>query len=435
MKVSTDVVLRYCSNLDRFVQVRVFTETEVARLIGKARFESRREYVQFLLTLCLPDHVGQIHPQVLEHSRERALDPESAEDALYELCVEVNPHLDIGKVAIPVSESGQRAELYLFEPAESRERGADEAETYLELESLLEERVVGQHEAVAKMARVLRRAAAGLRDQHRPMGSFFFLGQTGVGKTELAKALAQVLYRGEDRLVRVDCSEYSQPHEYAKLIGAPPGYIGHQEGGYLTDAVSARARCVVLFDEIEKAHPRVHQLLLQVLDEGVLTDNKGRKASFRDAVIVLTSNVGAREVQDLDRRVGFGVETRTEEVEVESLKALRDHFPPEFINRVDEIAVFKPLGREETIRICEILLAEISGYLEPKGLGIEFDREVKELLVQEGTDPRYGARPLRRTIQRRVLNPLAEDLLAGAFRSARRIRVHLEDHRLLFEAA
>jgi ATP-dependent Clp protease ATP-binding subunit ClpC len=356
------------------------------------------------------------------------------EDALYALCVDVNPHLEISRVAIPVTDEG-RGELYLLEAPQAPARGEDVAETYLDLENLLSGRVIGQREAIEKLARVLRRAAAGLRSPDRPVGSFFFLGQTGVGKTELAKAVADVLYQGEDRLVRVDCSEYSQSHEYAKLIGAPPGYIGHQEGGTLTEAVLAKGRCVVLFDEIEKAHPKVHQLLLQVLDEGVLTDNKGRKASFRQAVIILTSNVGAREVEDLSHRVGFGASPREEDTRAESLKALRREFPPEFVNRIDEVAVFRPLGREDSLRICELLLAEVGRYLEPKGLGIEFDPEVVGFLVDEGTDARYGARPLRRTIQRHVLNPLAEDLLAGAFRASRRIRAHLETPRIVFEAA
>ncbi|GAB4256062.1 MAG: hypothetical protein Kow0092_01850 [Deferrisomatales bacterium] len=433
MKVLTDCVIRYSAHLDRFVKVRVFTETEVRRLIGSARIRNRKEYVQLLLGLCLPEFPGEIYPELLQ---ERAADPEelaAVEEGLYGLCVEVNPHLDITRVAIPVSEEESAEPLYLLEPR--AEAAPDPGERYLQLERLLEERVVGQRHAFEKLAAVLRRAAAGLRDPERPVGSFFFLGQTGVGKTELAKALVHVLYPGEDRLVRVDCSEFAQPHEYAKLIGAPPGYIGHQEGGYLTDAVLSRDSCVVLFDEIEKAHPKLHQLLLQVLDEGVLTDSKGRKVSFRNAVIIMTSNVGAREVEALDRRVGFGVDVRAEDVEHESVRALRESFPPEFVNRIDEVIVFRPLGRDEALRICELLLEEVAGYLEPRQLGIEFDPEVKAFLAREGTDPRYGARPLRRTIRRHVLDPLARELLSGKFRPPAHIRAHLRQRRLWFEAA
>ena len=433
MKLSSSVVLRYSSALDRFLKVRALTDTEIGPLLGEARFGTRREYTQFLLGLCLPEYAGEILPALLSSAGEGASGLEATEKALYELCVELNPHLAIDQISIPVAPSA-RDEVYLLDaPGEPREE--EGVGVYLNLEQRLEDRVVGQTEAVRKLARVLRRAAAGLRDPNRPVGSFFFLGQTGVGKTELAKALAQVVYQGEDRLVRVDCSEYSQAHEYAKLIGAPPGYIGHQEGGQLTQAVMVLGRCVVLFDEVEKAHPKVHQLLLQVMDEGFLTDNKGRKASFRDAVIIMTSNVGAREVEELSHRMGFGAETRQGEVDAESLRALREHFPPEFVNRIDEIAVFRPLGRQEALRICELLLAEVSRYLERKGLGIEFDPEVKEFLVDRGTDARYGARPLRRLIQRAVLNPLAEDLLSGAFRACREIRAHLRTDRVWFEAA
>ncbi len=434
MKVSADCVIRYSEFLDRFVKVRLFTEAGVQRLIGSARFSNRRDYVRLLLGLCLPEYPGEILPAFLSAQQTGGAGPvEDLEDALYGLCVDVNPHLDIGRVEIPVPGDEPAHQLYLVEPRSEPAPG--DTDRYLRMEALLGERVVGQPHAVEKLARVLRRAAAGLRDPDRPVGSFFFLGQTGVGKTEMAKALVQVLYPGEDRLVRVDCSEFSQPHEYAKLIGAPPGYVGHQDGGVLTDAVLSRGTCVVLFDEIEKAHPKLHQLLLQVLDEGVLTDNKGRKVSFRDAVIIMTSNVGAREVADLDRRAGFGAATRPEEAGRESVKALKDAFPPEFVNRIDEVVVFRPLGREETLKICEILLAEVAGYLEPRQLEIAFDPEVKAFLADEGTDPVYGARPLRRTIRRHVLDPLARELLSGRFRPPARIRAHLRRRRLWFEAA
>ncbi|NOY45537.1 MAG: ATP-dependent Clp protease ATP-binding subunit [Deltaproteobacteria bacterium] len=432
MKVSVNTVLRYSEALDRFVRVRSFTETETQRLLGGARFRNRDEYVRFLLGLCIPEFPAEILPHLLERGPEGE-ERRRIEDALYQLCVDVNPHLDITRVSVPVTEGEAETHLYLVEPRQEEAPG--EADRVLRLEELLERQVVGQREAVEKLARVLRRAAAGLKDPDRPVGSFFFLGQTGVGKTELAKALVRVLYPGEDRLVRVDCSEYAQSHEYAKLIGAPPGYIGHGEGGYLTDAVMARGPCVVLFDEIEKAHPKLHQLLLQVLDEGILTDSKGRKVSFRDAVIIMTSNVGTREVEELDRRAGFGVCTGCEEVESESLKALRAEFPPEFVNRIDEVIVFRPLSREASLKICELILKEVEGYLEPRRLAIDFDPEVKEFLVEEGTDPRYGARPLRRTIRRHVLDPLATELLSGKFRPPARIRTHLRRRKVWFEAA
>ncbi len=435
MKVSTDLVLRYCSSIDGFVAVRLFTEAEVGRVVGKARFRNRREYVRFLLSVCLPDFADQLLPELLGGEGGCPGELEVAEDALYAVCVAANPHLEIARVALPVANPGDRAELYLLDANDAPNAEMADGETFLALESILERQVVGQREAVEKLARILRRAAAGLRDPRKPVGSFFFLGQTGVGKTELAKTLARALYQGEERLVRIDCSEYSQPHEYAKLIGSPPGYIGHQEGGHLTDAVMAQGRSVVLFDEVEKAHPKVHQLLLQVLDEGTLTDNKGRKACFRDAVIIMTSNVGARDVEALGKRMGFGSETRVRDAEAESMKALRANFPPEFVNRIDEVVMFQPLGYEELLKICDLLLGEVSRYLEPKGLDIEFDAEVKEFLVREGTDPSFGARPLRRTIQRQVLDPLADQILRGRYRPPTHLSTHLDHGAVRFEAA
>ncbi len=433
MKVSASTVLRYCEGIDRFVRVRAFTEAEFRSLIGRTRFRNRDEYVRFLLGVTVPEFPGKILPELLEDPEAGPEEVRRVEDALYRLCVDVNPHLDISRVTIPVPEREAVEDLYLVEPEAGP--GPDHTARFLRLEELLERQVVGQRHAVERLARVLRRAAAGLKEPDRPVGSFFFLGQTGVGKTELAKALVRVLYPGEDRLVRVDCSEYAQPHEYAKLIGAPPGYIGHQEEGYLAHALLQHGNCVVLFDEIEKAHPKLHQLLLQVLDDGVLTDSKGRRIPFRDAVIIMTSNVGAREVEDLDRRAGFGVATRVDEMEAESLKALRANFPPEFVNRIDEVIVFRPLSREDTLRICELLLEEVAGYLEPRQMEIEFDEDVKEFLVEEGTDPRFGARPLRRTIRRHVLDPLAHELLSGRFRPPARIRAHVRNRHLWFEAA
>ncbi len=432
MRVVTDVALRYCPALDRFVKVRLFTADETERLLGEARFESRRGYLHFLLNLCLPEYPSTLSA-ALERGETCSSDRRTAEEALYQVCVELNPHLEITRVTIPVPPD-QGSSLYLLEASPRTEASPPAADRYLKMEERLEQRVIGQPHAIRKLARVLRRAAAGLRDPQRPVGSFFFLGQTGVGKTELAKALAAELYDGEG-LVRVDCSEYALPHEYAKLIGAPPGYIGHQEGGTLTDALRARGASVVLFDEIEKAHPKVHQLLLQVLDEGVLTDSQGHTASFREAVLIMTSNVGAREVDDLDRRVGFGVETRAEEAEAESLKALRSCFPPEFVNRIDEVVVFKALGREEALRICNLLLEEVARYLEPKGLAITFSDDAVAFLVDEGVDSRMGARPLRRTIQRRVLDPLAELILGGSLGASRHIQTRLGDGALRFEAA
>jgi ATP-dependent Clp protease ATP-binding subunit ClpB len=301
-----------------------------------------------------------------------------------------------------------------------------ETEKLIRLEENLHRRVVGQHHAVEAVADAIRRARAGIGDPHRPMGSFMFLGPTGVGKTELAKALAEFLFNDERALQRFDMSEYMEKHAVARLIGAPPGYVGYEEGGQLTEAVRRRPYAVLLFDEMEKAHPEVFNILLQLLDDGRLTDGHGRTVDFTNTVVIMTSNVGSHYFREM------AGQPRTE-IEGLVLETLRQHLRPEFLNRIDEILVFEPLGAEHLQAIVDIQLERLAARLAKQNVTLEVTPEVKELLAREGYDQVYGARPLKRVIQKRLENPLAKAVLAGEITPGRAVRVTLgEDASLLF---
>jgi len=291
-----------------------------------------------------------------------------------------------------------------------------EAQKLVHMEERLARRVIGQDEALRAVSDAVRRGRAGLTPPNRPIGSFIFLGPTGVGKTETAKALAEFLFDDEDSLIRLDMSEYGERHSVARMIGAPPGYVGYEQGGALTEAVRRQPYAVVLFDEIEKAHPEVFHVLLQLLDDGRLTDGQGRTVNFTNTVVILTSNIGTHH---LDEGVGFTDAARRERV----LEELRAHFRPEFLNRIDEIVLFHALTREQIGRILELLLGEIRRHLEPKRIGLEVEAQAKASLAERGYDPNLGARPLRRLVQREVQNPLAMKLLAGEIHEGDRVTV------------
>ncbi len=291
-----------------------------------------------------------------------------------------------------------------------------EAQKLVHMEERLRLRVVGQDEALARVAHAVRRSRAGLSDTKRPIGSFIFLGPTGVGKTELARALAEFLFDDEKLMIRIDMSEYMEKHSVSRLIGAPPGYVGYEEGGQLTEQVRRHPYSVILFDEIEKAHPDVFNVLLQILEDGRLTDGKGRTVDFRNTVLVMTSNVGSTAIFELAHR-------DPERARKEAMEALRAAFRPEFINRIDDIVIFNPLGKGQLERIVELLLRGVLHLLAERQITLELTPAAKELLVREGYDPAYGARPLRRTIQRLVQDPLAMQILEGKVLPGDRVRV------------
>ena len=301
---------------------------------------------------------------------------------------------------------------------------AGERQKLLELEARLSERVIGQPEAVAAVAAAIRRARAGMQSPRRPVGSFLFLGPTGVGKTELAKALAGSLFDEEDALVRLDMSEYMERNAVARLVGAPPGYVGYEEGGQLTEAVRRRPYAVVLLDEVEKAHPEVFNLLLQVLDDGRLTDSQGRTVDFRHTVVIMTSNLASRAILD-SARAAHGAPDGALDQAID--RALASHFRPEFLNRIDEVIRFRPLELADLQRIVRLQLAELGGLLAEQHLVLEVDEAVVQSLVEQGYEPEYGARPLRRVVRRQIENPLATELLAEHFSGAKGVRVELAE--------
>jgi len=294
----------------------------------------------------------------------------------------------------------------------------------LKMESIIEKRVVGQSEAIAAISSAVRRSRSGIQDPDRPIGSFIFLGPTGVGKTETAKAVAEFMFNDEKAIIRIDMSEYMEKHAVARLIGAPPGYVGYEEGGQLTEAVRRRPYAVILFDEIEKAHHDVFNIFLQILDEGRLTDSKGRVVDFKNALIIMTSNIGTSFISDAD----IPYEKRRAGVEME----LKAHFKPEFLNRVDEVIIFNPLSRENIADIVKLQLAEVAVRLRERGISLEMSKRALEFLVKEGFDPQFGARPLNRAIQKHLLNPLSVRLLSGESLVDQKIKVDSDGKKIVF---
>ncbi len=311
----------------------------------------------------------------------------------------------------------------------------EEAERLLNLEAVLHERVIGQEQAVTAVSEAIRRARAGIKDPKRPVGSFIFLGPTGVGKTELARTLAWYLFGEEDAMIRIDMSEYQERHTVSRLVGAPPGYVGYDEAGQLTERVRRRPYSVVLFDEIEKAHPDVFNTLLQVLDDGRLTDAQGRTVSFENTVIIMTSNVGSQHLVS-QKKFGFnaGDEVDFSETERQARNALEQSFRPEFLNRIDEIIVFHPLSKEDVLEIVDIMLAQLNKHLESQQVQVEVTDAAKEFLAEEGYDPKFGARPLARAIRRHVENPLSSHIIGGEFDPGETVKVRLSGDELTFEA-
>jgi len=311
----------------------------------------------------------------------------------------------------------------------------EETAKLLRMEDELHKRVIGQQDAIAALARSIRRTRAGLKDPKRPSGSFIFLGPTGVGKTELAKALTEFLFGDSDAMIQLDMSEYMEKHTVSRLVGSPPGYVGYEEGGQLTEAVRRKPFCVVLFDEIEKAHPDVFNALLQILEEGRLTDSQGRTVDFKNTVLIMTSNLGTADL----RKASVGFAKTSEEITYERMKekvndALKNHFKPEFLNRIDEVIVFHELSRAEVTDIVDLMIARTRGQLESQGLGLELTQEAKFFVAEKGYQPELGARPLRRAIQQLIDDPLSERILTKEFRAGEIIIVDLVEGELVFKA-
>jgi len=345
------------------------------------------------------------------------------------------------EAALKQAEKGEQAEFTLLRTSVTEDEIAEvvsrwtgipvsrmlegERDKLLRMESSLHQRVIGQDEAVVSVSNAIRRSRAGLSDANRPIGSFLFLGPTGVGKTELCKSLAEFMFDTEESMVRIDMSEFMEKHSVARLIGAPPGYVGYEEGGYLTEAVRRRPYSVILLDEVEKAHSDVFNILLQVLDDGRLTDGHGRTVDFRNTVIVMTSNLGSSRIQDM---AGEGYDAMKSAV----MEVVGHHFRPEFINRVDDLVVFHPLDQGQIRQIAEIQLGMLRKRLENTGLGMEISDEALDLLATAGFDPVYGARPLKRAIQQQIENPLAQKILSGDFSAGETVNIDVENGEFSF---
>lgn len=315
-----------------------------------------------------------------------------------------------------------------------------ESQKLLKLEELLHERVIGQEEAVKAVAKAIRRGRVGLKDPKRPIGSFIFLGPTGVGKTELSKALAEAMFGDEDSMIRIDMSEYMEKHAVSRLVGSPPGYVGYDEGGQLTEKVRRKPYSVILFDEIEKAHPDVFHMLLQILDDGILTDAQGRRVDFRNTVVIMTSNLGARQITEKKKSLGFAAGEEDAARDYETIKSdvmseVKRAFRPEFLNRVDEIIVFHQLSRENIKEIADKMLKQLSKRLQENGITATFGEEAIEKISAEGFDPIYGARPLRRAIQSKIEDQIAEDMLAGKVKEEDAIYVTVKNGEFTCEKA
>jgi ATP-dependent Clp protease ATP-binding subunit ClpC len=313
-----------------------------------------------------------------------------------------------------------------------------ESAKLLKMEDVVHGRIIGQHDAVVAVSKAIRRSRSGMKDPKRPMGSFIFLGPTGVGKTELARALAQFLFETEDSLIRIDMSEYMERFSVSRLVGAPPGYVGYDEGGQLTEAVRRRPYSVILLDEIEKAHPEVFNILLQVMEDGRLTDSQGRIVDFKNSIVIMTSNIGAQSIQS-GTGIGFrepgsdqDTEKNYESMRNRIMDEMKRVFRPEFLNRVDDVIVFHQLTREEIVQIVDLMLDRVRQQMSSHGMELEVTQEVREVLATEGFDPQFGARPLRRAVQRLIEDPLSEEILLGRFVEGDVVRAELEDGKIFF---
>lgn len=430
-----EVVQKWWKRIGQYVQVKTFNENDAESILKHRYFHNRTSFGTFIVSICIQDfdelfalldNMGvptRVAPPLLIHE-------------LYELCLECNGFLTFERAqeladvddddstkkscspgAKKCSSSSGTMGQYMNKKKQKLFKDLPK-EDLLKLGDNIKVLLVGQDKAVDSLSEAIQRASVGLKDPHRPIGSFLFAGRTGVGKTLATKILADELIKGKDNIVTIDCSEYSADHEYAKLIGAPSGYVGHEAGGFLTNAIAKNPFNVVVFDEVEKASKKVHELLLQILEEGRLTDGKGKTVSFKDTVIILTSNVGVSEIDKVKKTIGFGnANILTEEKKEAALNdALKKKFKPEFLNRIDEIVHFNTLSRKDYMRIIDIELYKLNDNLrhndtEYKEVELRFDKKVKSLIFKDGIDEEYGARPLKRCIERKISTPLAKRLL------------------------
>ncbi|MFY9345496.1 MAG: AAA family ATPase [Planctomycetota bacterium] len=409
-------VIKYFDLIDEFIKVRCCSDELLQELHGTP-ITNKTNYRQRVVRSCVPAFDSEVLAAVKK--MDEGYDLEIVEELLYQICIDVNPSLEIHQVAIPTT-TGPKSANEADDPFLPRPGNEGARQSLFRrvntLDRNLRQQIIGQDDAITSLVRAVKKAAVGLKRPTNPVGTFLLVGRTGTGKTELAKALARNLFDDPSAMIRVDCSEYALPHEYAKLIGSPPGYIGHNEGGFLTEAIKKKPNSVVLFDEIEKAHYKVHNLLLQLLDEGIITDSKGQTVSFHQALILMTSNLGIEKIDAVRTRMGFSAAHRRQSLKDIDLRqvtfeALRESFRPEFVNRIDEVIMFNALDEKVCQRIAGNMLREVAELLKRRGITTTFSPGVRVLLAKQGFSEEFGARELRRLIKRRIEDPLTELIL------------------------
>lgn len=451
------IVKQWWKRINKYVEVKKFQEEAVVTILSQKYFHNRSSFQTYIVSVCVVDaedlfvmldNMGipnRVSPPILMHE-------------VYELCREINPFLifenaqelndglkddenkeNSNRRKTPNRMSSHAKQQCSKKKKEKRGFKDVQKEDLLRLSQAMKVFVIGQDSAIDDIVEAVKRASVGLKDPNKPIGSFLFAGRTGVGKTLTTKVLADELIKDRDNLVTIDCSEYSADHEYAKLIGAPSGYVGHEQGGILTNAVSENPFSVVVFDEIEKASFKVHELMLQILEEGRLTDGKGQKVSFKDCVIIMTSNVGVTEVDAVKKTVGFGdVAKLTNEKKTKAIDgAIKKKFKPEFLNRIDAVVHFNNLTKSDYMRIIDLELFKLNENLktndtEYKNISLDFDTKVKNFIYTHGIDEEYGARPLKRCIEKEVSNPLATTLLTEEIDANAKVLVSIKKSKIHF---
>jgi len=430
------IVQKWWKRINKYIDVKKFNEKDGDIILRQRYFHNRTSFNAYIVSKCIIDF-EELFSYLDSLGVPARVAPPILMNELYQLCRACNPFLTYdraqelsdqserqpeadgghGMRGIRTADAGSMSQ-YMKKKSQKKFKDVPKKEL-LTLGDNMKVFLIGQDKAVNDLTEAIQRASVGLKDPYRPIGSFLFAGQTGIGKTFATKVLADELIKGRDNMITIDCSEYSSDHEYAKLIGAPAGYIGHDSGGILTNAILGNPFTVVVFDEVEKASSKVHELLLQILEEGRLTDGKGNTVSFKDAVIVLTSNVGVREVGDIGKTIGFGDVAKITDDKKDSAisRALKDKFKPEFLNRLDNIIYFKSLVKKDYMRIIDIELYKLNDNLKNndtdyKDVELKFDDKIKEFIYKEGIDEQYGARPLKRTIEKVIATPLAQKLLS-----------------------